>query len=242
LPSSCPDGSYYLGNFDGKKFSPETTKLKGDWGKNYYSPQTWSNLPNQEGRVIQIAWMKNGNYPEMPFNGQMTFPCDLLVKKFPEGYQIVKKPINEIEKVHFRRYSWENKNVIPGIKDNKLKRVASDCLHLIADIDLETSENIGFVFCNNLKSAGTDITYDVKRQILSVLGCNIPLKPISNKIKFEILVDQSSIEIFLNDGRTVISNCFTPLDGASGSILYTNGGELGIDHMVVFDMESMWNE
>lgn len=236
------DGSYYLGSFDGKKFSPETTKLKSDWGKNYYSPQTFSNIPESDGRTIQIAWMRNGKFPGMPFNGQMTFPCELSVKKFPEGYQIIKKPVDEIEKIHFKRYSWEKKNIIPGINDNKARRIATDLLHIVVDFDVATSENFGFVFCHSNKAMGTEIIYDVKRQMLSVLGCNVPLKTVGDKIKFEILLDQSSIEVFANDGQTVVSNCFVPNSGASGSVIFTNGGELKIDKMIAFDMESIWKQ
>lgn len=234
------DGSYFLGSFDGKKFTPETPKIKSDWGKNYYSPQTFGNIPETDGRIIQIAYMRNGKFPNMPFNGQMTFPCKLSVKKYPSGYQIIKKPIREIEKIHFKRYSWENKNIIPGIKNNKLKRVATDRLHIIAELDIKTANNFGLVLCHSLKNMGTEIIYDVKNETLSVLGCSVPLKPVGGKIKFEILLDQTSIEVFANDGQIAVSNCFTPGETAKESVIFTNGGELEIDKMVIFDMESIW--
>ena len=71
------DGTYLVGSFNGEEFTPETAKMKSDFGKNYYATQTWSNIPADDGRVIQIAWMRNGEFPGMPFNGQMTFPTEL---------------------------------------------------------------------------------------------------------------------------------------------------------------------
>ncbi|MCY1721232.1 glycoside hydrolase family 32 protein [Prolixibacteraceae bacterium Z1-6] len=236
------DGSYLMGNFDGKSFTPDSGKLKSDWGKNYYATQTWSNIPNNDGRTVQIAWMRGGTFPDMPFNGQMSFPCELSVTKFPTGYKLVRKPIEEIEQLHTKHFSLENKNVIPGLNDNKLKKVSGDCLHIIAEFDLKTSDNFGFMLRHSSKNAGTEILYNVKRGTLSVLGTTTPLPAVNNKIKLEILLDRTSIEIFANDGQTVISNCFTPNEKAMNAVLFTNGGELGIDKLDVYKIESIWNQ
>jgi len=236
------DGSYLLGNFDGKNFTSESGKMKSDWGKNYYATQTWSNIPKEDGRTIQIAWMRDGKFPEMPFNGQMSFPCELSVTKFPTGYKLIRKPVAEIEKLHGKTYSWENKNVIPGINDNKLKKVSGDCLHIIGEFDLKTSDNFGFMVRHSSKFPGTEILYNVKRGTLSVLGCTVPLPAVNNKIKFEILIDRASIEIFANDGQAVVSNSFTPDEKAKDIVLFTNGGELGIDKLDIYKVESVWNQ
>jgi sucrose-6-phosphate hydrolase SacC (GH32 family) len=236
------DGSYLLGNFDGKTFTPESGKMKSDWGKNYYATQTWSNIPEEDGRILQIAWMRDGKFPDMPFNGQMSFPCELSVTKFPTGYKLIRKPIAELEQMHGKAYSWENKNVIPGIDENKLKKVSGDCLHIIGEFDLKTSDNFGLMVRHSSKIPGTEILYNVKRGTLSVLGCTVPLPAVNNKIKLEILIDRTSVEVFANDGQAVISNCFTPDEKAKDVVLFTNGGELGIDKLDVYKIESVWNQ
>jgi sucrose-6-phosphate hydrolase SacC (GH32 family) len=236
------DGSYLLGNFDGKDFSSETGKMKSDWGKNYFATQTWSNISEEDGRIIQIASMRDGEFPNMPFKGQMSFPCELSVTNFPSGYKLVRKPIAEIEKIHKKNYLWENKNVIPGVNDNKLKRVSGDCLHIIGEFDIKTSDNFGIMLRHSNKTQGTEILYNVKRGVLTVLGCTVPLPAVNNKIKLEILLDRTSVEVFANDGQTVISNCFIPDEKALDVVLYTNGGELGIDKLEVYELESIWKE
>lgn len=236
------DGSYLLGNFDGKSFTPETGKLKSDWGKNYYATQTWSNIPKEDGRILQIAWMRGGKFPAMPFNGQMSFPCKLTVTKFPSGYKLVREPVKEIELLHDKLYSWEDKNVIPGLPENKLRKVSGDCLHIIGEFDLKTTDNFGLMLRHSSKSQGTEVLYNVKRGTLSVLGCTVPLPAINNKVKLEILLDRSSIEIFANDGQTVISNCFNPEEKAYDMVLFTNGGELGIDKLDIYKLKSVWTQ
>lgn len=235
------DGSYLIGNFDGEKFSPESAKMKSDNGKNYYATQTWSNIPEEDGRTIQIAWMKGGKFPEMPFNGQMTIPCELSLTKFNYGYKLVRKPVNEIKTLHGKHYKWENKNIIPGINENILKKVKGDCFHIVGEFDLKTSDNFGLMIRNSKKTPGTEILYNVKRGTLSVLGTTVPLMPVDNKISLEILVDRASVEIFANGGQTVISNCFTPDKGAEDLLLFTNGGEMEVVKMDIYKMESAWN-
>lgn len=237
------DGSYYIGDFDGKAFTPETTKLKSDFGKNYYATQTWSNVPDEDGRIIQIAWMRNGEFPDMPFNGQMTFPSELSVTKFKTGYRMVRKPISEIEDLHGKSFSWKNKTIIPGLNNNNLlKKAKGDCLHIIAEFDLKSVANFGLMLRHSKKKAGTEILYNVKRGTLAVLGNTVPLMPVDNRIKLNILLDRTSIEIYANDGKTVISNCFTPEEGNDGIELFSNGGELEVVKMDIYKMESIWRD
>lgn len=236
------DGSYYIGSFDGETFSPESAKMKSDYGDNYYATQTWSNIPEDDGRTLQIAWMRGGSFPEMPFNGQMSFPCELGVTKFSYGYQLVRNPVRELELLHGKQYSWENKNLIPGINENILSKVSGDCLHIVGEFDLKTSDAFGFRIRRNRKTEGTEIMYNVNREILSVLNSSVPFKAVNKSLKMEILIDRASIEIFMNDGQTVISNCFTPTEGADDILLYTTGGELGIKKLDVYKVKSAWRE
>ena len=235
------DGSYLMGAFNGETFTPETAKMKSDFGKNYYATQTWSNIPEKDGRTIQIAWMKDGEFPEMPFNGQMSFPCELSLTKFNYGYKLIRKPVKELENLYDKKHKWENKNVIPGINENMLKKVKGDCFRIIAEFDIKTSDNFGFMIRKGKKDPGTEILFNVKRGVLSVLGSTVPLVPIDNKISLDILVDRASVEVFANGGQAVISNCFTPTEGAEDMVLFTNGGELGIDKLEVIKINSAWH-
>ncbi len=234
------DGSYLIGHFDGENFTPETAKVKGDFGKNYYATQSWSNIPEEDGRIIQIAWMRDGSFPGMPFNGQMTFPTELELTKFNFGYKVTRKPVSEIELLHGKHYKWENKKLIPGINQNIVKGVKGDCFHIKGEFDLKSCSNFGFYFRNNKKVTGTELLYDVKRGTLSVMGNSTPIEPVDNKIILEILIDRASIEVFVNGGQTVISNCFVPDAGADGMTLFSNGGEVIVDKLDIYKVNSSW--
>jgi fructan beta-fructosidase len=235
------DGSYVIGLFDGEKFISETPKLQSDLGKNYYATQTWSNIPETDGRTIQIAWMKGGEFPDMPFNGQMTFPCEIALKKYPEGIKLTRKPVKEIELLHMKGDVFENKNLIPGIEKNLTRGIKGDCFHIIGSFKIKTVDSFGFVVRLDKKNNGTEIIYNVKTKTLSCLGKSAVVEPVDGTIKLEILLDRTSIEIFANEGKVVMSSSFTSTDKkADGIYLFNTGGELLVEKLEVYPLKSIW--
>ncbi|MGD9555520.1 MAG: glycoside hydrolase family 32 protein [Mangrovibacterium sp.] len=234
------DGSYYIGAFDGKEFVPEGPKRKSDFGANYYATQTWSNIPAGDGRVIQIAWMRGGNYPGMPFNGQMSFPCELSLVNTMGGIRLVRNPVGEIKTLHGKGFVMENRNLIPGLNKNPLKGQKGDCLHIIATFDLKSVNSFGFLLRNSRDATGTEIRYDATKKKINCLGQTADLVPEDGKIMMEILVDRSSVELFCNGGKLVMSSCFNPEPGAEDLVLYNTGGELLVEKLEVYPLQSIY--
>lgn len=236
------DGSYVIGSFDGTTFAPESIRLKSDFGKNYYGAQTWSNIPASDGRVLQIAWMKGGEYPGMPFAGQMTFPSELTLRRFNTGTFLIRQPVAELELLKGKTHKWEKHNLIPGLNTNPIKKVKGDLIHIKGQFDLKTCDSFGMMLRMNKKNPGTELLYNVKRQTLSILGQTVPLEPIDNKIFLEILIDRSSIEVYANNGRAVVTHTFLPDPAALEYLLYNTGGELMIDKLEITELKSSWRE
>ncbi|NOY95358.1 MAG: glycoside hydrolase family 32 protein [Chlorobi bacterium] len=236
------DGSYLIGDFDGDSFIPETGKIRSDYGKNYYAPQTWGNIPKKDGRTIQIAWMKGAEFTDMPFNGQLTFPCEISLRKFGEGVRLFRQPVKEIELLHGKHYEWTDKNIIPGINQNIVRKVKGDCLHIIGTFNIKTSDNFGLMLRHGKKIVGSEILYNVKTGVLSCLGTRIPVKPVDGRIELEILLDRTSIELFVNGGSAVITNSFLPAKGNKDLALFTNGGELLVEKLDIYEMKSAWRD
>jgi levanase/fructan beta-fructosidase len=214
--------------------------LQSDYGKNYFGSQTWSNIPAEDGRTIQIASMKDGEFPKMPFNGQMTFPCELSLKKFTDGIRLIRKPIKEIELLHEKGAVWENKNLIPGINKNLTKGVKGDCLHITGSFKLNNADNFGFYVRLDKDLSGMEIMYNSKKNTLSCLGKSVFVEPVDGVIKLDILLDRSSVEIFANDGKVAMSSCFVPIEDAYGVYLFNMGGELGVEKLEIYPIKSIW--
>lgn len=235
------DGSYVIGQFDGEKFTSESAKMWSDYGKNYYATQTWSNLPESDSRTIQIAWMKGGEYPDMPFSGQMTFPCELALKKYMEGVKLVRKPIKEIELLHQKGQVWENKNLIPGLEKNLLHGIKGDCFHIIGSFRLKTADNFGFFVRLDKEKNGAEIMYNVKNKALTCLGQSTTVEPVDGVIKLEILLDRSSLELFASDGKVAMSSTFIGTEKGQSLYLFNSGGELLVEKLEIYPVKSIWN-
>lgn len=235
------DGSYIIGAFDGKQFTPETPKMQGDFGKNFYATQTFNNIPGEGGRIIQLAWMRGGEYPDMPFNGQMTFPTELSLQTYLEGIRLIRTPVKEIELIHEKGHSWEDENLIPGLDKNLTKKVKGDCLHIKGTFHLKTVNSFGFVVRNSKKASGVEIRYDATKQVLSCLGQGVVLAPEDGKVQLEILLDRTSIEIFGNGGKAVLSSCFTAEPDAKELVLYNTGGELWVEKLDIYPIKTMYS-
>lgn len=226
------NGNHLIGTFDGRNFNPESEVLRTEWGANCYAAQTWSDIPKEDGRRLQIAWMSGGKYPGMPFNQQMSFPCELTLQTTPEGIRLFRRPVKEIEKIHQKKHSWDNQELKPG--ENLLSGISGDLFDIRAEIELGNAKEVGFT------ARGEKIQYDVASKQLSSLGKSALLEPLQNKIKLQILVDRASLEIFGNDGRISMSSCFLP-DLANTSLdIYASGGEATVVSLSVYELRSAW--
>ncbi len=233
------EGDYRIGAFDGMTFKPETEMRKLDFGKNFFAAQTLSNAP--DGKVIQIAWMRGGEYSEMPFNGQMSFPMELTLRATKKGPVLCRKPIESISKLFDNELLKKDKNLIPGLKGNLLGGIKGDVVYLKTTVEIKSSDSFGIIVRNGKQSGGTDIHYDSAKKTIDVNGIKMVLEPIDGKIVLEILFDRSSIEILGNNGEMGISTCFSPAQIKEDEmILYTQGGELFVESLEAHTLKSVW--
>ena len=233
------EGDYRVGVFDGITFKPETEMQKLDYGKNFFASQTLSN-PHDE-KVIQLAWMRGGEFPEMAFNGQMSFPTELSLRSTTKGTVLCRKPIAAISTLFDRGLIKKGKNLIPGIKGNLLGGIKGDAVYIKAILLPKNSDSFGIIVRNGKQSNGTDIRYETGKKTLDVNGVRMLVEPLEGKIELEILVDRSSIEIYANKGEYVLSTCFSPAKGEDDLLLYTQGGELYVESLEVQTLKSAWS-
>ncbi len=97
---------YFIGNFDGKKFTsdnPPKTTLWLDYGKDNYAGVTWSNIPAADGRRLFLGWMSNWQYanqvPTSPWRSAMTLPRELSLRKTGAGLRVVSQPVKELASI-----------------------------------------------------------------------------------------------------------------------------------------------
>jgi fructan beta-fructosidase len=76
--------SYFIGSFDGERFTPESPELRYAEGKNLggsdtlYAAQSFAEMP--DGRRVQMAWGRV-ELPGMPFNQMILFPTEFKLTR-----------------------------------------------------------------------------------------------------------------------------------------------------------------
>ena len=227
------NGHYLIGAFDGAKFTPEAGPFPEDYGANYYAVQTWSDLPAQDGRRIQIAWMNGGEYPQMPFNQQMSYPCVLTLHREPEGLRLRRWPAKEIAAIHEKPTSWRELTLKPG--DNPLHALSGELW------DIEAEFEIGDAAAFGLRVRGAEVRYDAAAQTLTSLGRTAPLKPRNSRVKLRLLADRTSLEVFGNDGQISLTSCFLPAPNEKGLAVFAEGGAAKLVSLTAFPLRSALN-
>lgn len=230
---TAANGRYLVGDFDGKQFIPNGNQpLPADWGANYYAVQTYSDIPESDGRRIQIAWMRGDLFPNMPFNQQMNFPTELTLRTFPEGLRICRLPAREIESLRSDSRQWHNVQLQPG-KD-LLAGISGDLFDIEAEIDSSHASEIAFLI------RGEVIRYVPAEKQIRFLGKTGPIESIDGRIHLRILVDRASIELFGNDGKLVMTSCFMPWPENKTLGLQCLGGPANVS-VTVHTLRSTWN-
>jgi len=238
-PNGGSGTQYFIGNFDGKKFSSETSSVKWlDYGSDNYAGVTWSDIPETDGRRLFIGWMSNWLYaqkvPTEVWRSAMTIPRSLELYEYDGQYTLYSKPIQELGNL---RKSSEQVN------SSKIN-LTSDML----EIDLETtSADFQLEFSNNeneivvLKKIGDQIILD--RSKSGIIDFNDSFSKIhdntpTNGMKINeiiIFIDRSSMEFFFNDGELVITVLVFPK--SAYTLLKTQGIK---EDLKIHQLNSIW--
>jgi len=229
---TAANGRYLVGEFDGQKFTPESRVLPGDYGANFYAVQTYSDIPQSDGRRIQIAWMRGGEYPHMPFNQQMSFPCELTLHKELEGLRLHRWPVREIAGLYADQQQWRDVTLAPG--DNPLHALSGDLWDIRVEFEIGTATAVGF------RVRGEDMRYGAKDQTLTMLGQTAPLKLEGHRLVLRLLVDRTSLEVFVEGGHVSMTGCFLPPSDDQTLAVYADGGTAKIVSLTAHSLRSAW--
>ncbi|MCX6877614.1 MAG: glycoside hydrolase family 32 protein [Verrucomicrobia bacterium] len=252
---------YSIGSFDGKIFHKESGPHKaahgGDprFGANEYAAQTFANIPPEDGRCLQFAWMIWAGFPTpTPFQQNLTILRDLSLRTTPDGPRLFIEPAKEIEKlrtgvaahmtgtldgtdvllkeqknlgelVDLLAEFTINKNAMKGEGENRFG-IEVNGQRIVCDLDKQEMD-AGEV----LRAWG-----DPKTRALTPLGI------VNGKVKLRVLVDRMSVEVFANDGAVQIARCFLPPDNPQYSIKVFGKKCLADVELKAWQLQSIWKK
>ena len=197
---------YFVGDFDGKKFTcesmPKVTKWL-DYGKDHYATVSFSNAP--EGRTTVLAWMSNWQYanqvPTKQFRSANSIPRDLGLFKDGEETYVSVVPSKEML----------------ALRGSKIKKPSPTC-EIIVDVKGAMELTL-----SNSKGEQVVMTYDAQQQTFAMDRTKsgdasfsdafavVTTAPTHGALKqLRIFIDNSSIEAFASDGKMAMTNLVFP--------------------------------
>jgi fructan beta-fructosidase len=245
-------GDYLIGDFDGKEFKPESGMFNYLQGK-FFAAQTFNNVPESDGRRIQIGYVEIPGWVEVPesnppFNGLMSFPTELTLRTTANGIRMFNEPVDEIAELHKKAYKWEDLDMEEANK--KLSTINSELLHVKCEIENINSIAYSIMFDED------SLYYTLKPNIfyynLDVEGSESfkikYLPELDSKTTFyEFIVDRTSLEVFVDHGRfTMILP--RKLNPEKKGMRFDSGdwgseiNDIKINTLEVYELESIWKD
>lgn len=251
---------YFVGDFDGTSFTTDfdSTAVRWlDYGADNYAGVTWSGVPAQDGRRLFVGWMSNWEYAEVvpteKWRSAMTVPRELTLRSHPDkGWLVASQPVKELNELVESRTKL-TKQLIKGMAgfsdyvDKGIFRVSLDLVRI--------AENHDFVFTfSNNKAQKLNIGYNPVKEVFFVdrlsagiddfnskfgVVHEVPFYQASDTMHLDLLVDHSSIEIFVNRGELVMTELVFPTSPYMNFVVDTKNQALLLNGEIA-ELKSIW--
>ncbi len=215
MHSPSPYMQYFVGEFDGTKFTNETRADKiyrPDYGPDYYAAIVYNNLPPTSDPV-SIGWANNWNYagdiPAGEWRGAMSLPRNLQLKNIDGEWILLQNPVEQVSSLKKKEQKlssdkpiqlddqsfeleWDWSTDASGVQEMVVG--AND---LVVRFNAATRE----VAIDRSGSAGFD--NDAYKK-LSVYKTTVPGKS-TGKLKFRLYYDVSIAELYVGQGEVAMT-------------------------------------
>ncbi|MGA2595532.1 MAG: glycoside hydrolase family 32 protein [Bryobacteraceae bacterium] len=245
-PLGGSGNQYFVGRFDGTKFTnenPASTALWADYGKYFYASTSFNDIPASDGRRIWIGWLSNWQYardePTSPFRCIQSIPRVLKLKSMPEGIRLIQEPVAELQSLRTGPIHLANTTVADV--NAKLRDFHSDSYEIVARFDGNAAFHLrkgpseetlvgydGQLFVDRRKSGNTNFSKDFP---------GIHRAPLAGPPILHIFVDRSSVEVFGGSGEAVISDRIFPSPQSTSLELSGAGKVVSLD---IWKLKSIW--
>ena len=197
---------YFIGEFDGHKFTcedePSETKWM-DYGKDHYATITFDNAP--EGRHVGIAWMSNWQYanqvPTKQYRSANSIARDFGLFEYNGETYCSVSPAKEMDAVRGQRISSPSET-------------CEIVVQLRGDAQLTLRNSKGEKVVITYDAVEQTIDFDRRRSgdvsFSEAFPCIVTSPTYGQAKTLRIFVDRCSIEMFEGDGKMSMTNLVFP--------------------------------
>ena len=247
-PAGGSGTAYFTGRFDGERFAPDAGAGGPHWldyGSDDYAVATWANSPTPDHRALAVGWMGDRAAAETattdPWRAAMTLPRVLSAVPTDRGPRLRARAVPDLRKYRGRRLNFTRlSDVIPTGLPALTGAWAGKPFELVLDLDNGRVPDIAVVLARE-RGDTVSFGYDAEREAYfvdrgraggaeSALGSasrqEAPRKTYVRATTLRAVVDRGSVELFGDDGFTVLTARYYP-PGAPTQVYVE--GETGIN-------------
>ena len=198
---------YFIGDFDGHKFTceskPEVTKWM-DYGKDHYATVTFDNAP--AGRRVAIAWMSNWQYanqvPTLQYRSGNSIPRDLGLFEYKGETYCSVVPSPEMTAARSKKATKslsESCEMVVNLKGNSTITLSND-----------KGEKVVMCYDAKAETFSMDRTKSGKMDFSNDFAATTKAPTYGKISQLRIFIDKSSIEVFDAEGKMAMTNLVFP--------------------------------
>jgi len=249
---------YFIGDFDGKSFTTSQTEIKWlDQGSDNYAGVTWSGIPKSDGRILFLGWMSNWLYaqvvPTERWRSAMTIPRQLKLDNFGDDYLLTSHPVKELNTLR----TYEINPQLTDVAGNLL--IHTENINLMQsemkfDFELNNGENEFGVQLSNKNGEKVKIGYSDSDGRIYIDRTEAGISSFSDgfatvnatpykaeaTMQFHIYVDAASVEVFIDNGKAVLTDILFPTIPYNKLELYSTKGSVHLTNSEIWELSSIW--
>ena len=247
---------YFVGSFDGHKFTCESPSYLAKWmdyGKDHYATVSWSNAPN--GRRTVIGWMSNWQYandvPTQQFRSANTIARDLSLFRDSDGeYYLSVVPSPEIECLRGEKTAHQASVVGAEALTYQLPEANDGICEVVVDYDAKGCHKLDLVLGNSkgekvimsINPAKQEFTMDRSKSGITKFSRHFagattaPMHNSKGKGQLRFFIDRCSIEAFAGDGHFAMTNLVFPTEPYSQMQISADGGKAKVNSVTIYPL------
>ena len=226
-----------------------------DYGADDYAAVTFNDVPG--GKRIMIGWMNNwlygGSIPTSPWRSAMTVPRQLSLRDVHGALRIFQSPVTQLKELRSAPVTHlQNRRIANGTTALPAKGKA---LWIDATLRPGSAKTYGLKVRTGNGQA-TVIGYDRAAGQLYVDRTHsgnvtfdptfpsierAPLAAKDGVIHLTLLVDWSSVEVFAQNGKILITDQIFPDPASAGIAAFAVNGTATLRSITIYHMRSAWN-
>ncbi len=263
-PNTGSATQYFVGDFDGKtftidkKFKEELAKEHNFWldfGRDNYAGVTWSNVTTAQGGKLYIGWMSNWLYanevPTEKWRSANTIARELGLIKDDNAYRLISNPVKELDGYRAKKVAdtdivVEGNTVLTTSKTINLSKTEinfkiSDVKEGNYTLTLANSKGdvLKFGYKGSNKQFFVDRNKAGKTSFSDKFSDRVATAPRTSSaadLIGKILLDKTSIELFFDNGQTVITEIFFPNAPFETLSIESNKEKFTLDNLEIHEL------